>query len=108
MFGFVASSGANTANRDFGLGAEVAGRVAWSGSAFRSWAAASPTSVWTFTSWNWSSASQPFWLAYSWYDDIGTVHETRVGPRASISLGRRRQLGVTVPAVPAGGADDPD
>ena len=38
----------------------------------------------------------------------GTVHETRVGPRASVSLGRRRQLGVTLPAVPAGGADDPD
>jgi hypothetical protein len=108
VFGFVAASGANTANRDFGLAAEVAGGVAWDGSAFRSWAAAGPTSVWTFTSWDWSTATQPFWLAYAWYDDVGTVHETRVGPRASISLGRRRQLGVTVPAVPAGGADDPD
>jgi hypothetical protein len=50
VFGFVASSGANTANRDFGLAAEVAGGVAWNGSAFRSWAAASPTSVWTVQS----------------------------------------------------------
>ena len=57
VYGFVASSGANTANRDFGLAAEVAGGVAWDGSAFRSWAAASPTSVWAFTSWDWSTAS---------------------------------------------------
>ncbi len=108
VYGFAASSGANTANRDFGLAGEIAGGVAWDGSAFRGWAAAAPTSVWRFTSWDWSTATQPFWLAYSWYDDVGTVHETRVGPRASISLGRRRQLGVTVPAVPTGGADDPD
>ncbi len=108
VYGFLASSGANTPNRDFGLASEIAGGVAHDGSAFRGWAAAAPTSVWAFTSWDWSTATQPFWLAYSWYDDVGTVHETRVGPRASISLGRRRQLGVTLPAVPAGGADDPD
>jgi hypothetical protein len=108
VYGFVASTGANTANRDFGLAGEIAGGVAWDGSVFRGWAAAAPTSLWAFTSWDWSSASQPFWLAYAWYDDVGTVHETHVGPRASISLGRRRQLGVTVPTVPAGGADDPD
>lgn len=108
VYGFAASTGANTANRDFGLAGEVAGGVAWDGSAFRGWAAAAPTSVWAFTSWDWSSATQPFWLAHSWYDDVGAVHETRVGPRASIGLGRRRQLGVTLPAVPTGGADDPD
>jgi len=107
VYGFVASSGANTTNRDFGLAGEIAGGVAHDGTAFRGWAAAAPTSVWTFTTWDWSTATQPFWLAYSWYDDVGTVHETRVGPRASISLGRRRQLGVTLPAVPAGGAEDP-
>jgi hypothetical protein len=107
VYGFVASTGANTANRDFGLAGEVAGGVTHDGTAFRGWAAAAPTSVWTFTTWDWSTATQPFWLAYSWYDDVGTVHETRVGPRAGISLGRRRQLGVTLPSVPAGGADDP-
>jgi hypothetical protein len=106
-YGFVAATGANTANRDFGAAGEIAGGVAHDGTAFRGWAAAAPTSVWTFTTWDWSSATQPFWLAYSWYDDVGTVHETRVGPRASISLGRRRQLGVTLPSVPAGGAEDP-
>ena len=81
--------------------------MAWDGAAFRGWAAAAPTSVWTFTSWDWSSATQPFWLAYAWYDDVGTLHETRVGPRASISLGRRRQLAVTLPAIPTGGVEDP-
>ena len=108
VYGFVASTGANTANRDFGLAGEIAGGVAWDGTSFRGWASAAPTSVWAFTSWDWSTATQPFWLAYSWYDDVGTVHETRVGPRASVTLGRRRQLGVTLPSVPAGGADDPD
>jgi hypothetical protein len=107
VYGFLASTSANTANRDFGLAGEIAGGVAWDGSSFRGWAAAAPTSVWQFTTWDWSTATQPFWIAYSWYDHVGTVHETRVGPRASISLGRRRQLGVTLPAVPTGGAEDP-
>jgi hypothetical protein len=65
VYGFVASTGANAANRDFGLAGEIAGGVAHDATAFRGWTAAAPTSVWTFTTWDWSSATQPFWLAYS-------------------------------------------
>jgi len=97
-----------TANRDFGLAGEISGGVAFDGTAFRGWSASALTSVWTFTSWDWNSASQPFWVGYSWVDDVGTPHETLVSPRASISLGRRRQLTVTIPTIPTGGADDPD
>ena len=96
------------ANRFFGTTAETQGGVAHDGTSFRGYTPASASSLWQFTAWDWSTATLPFWLAYSWYDDVGTLHESRVGPRASISLGRRRQLGVTVPAVPTGGADDPD
>ncbi len=108
VHGFVASSGAHTANRDFGVAGEIAGGVAWDGTSFRGWAAANATSVWQFTSWDWSTATLAYWLAYTWLDDVGTAHETQVSPRASIALGRRRQLSVTVPAIPVGGVDDPD
>jgi len=60
--------------------------AAWptTGRRFRGWAAAAPTSVWTFTTWGLVSPPRSrSGLAYSWYDDVGTVHETRVGPRAT-------------------------
>jgi hypothetical protein len=61
------------------------------------------------STWTWTSASSIYWVAYSWYDSAGTPHETLVGPQASITMGRRKQLTVTTAALPgAGGADEPD
>jgi hypothetical protein len=61
------------------------------------------------STWTWTSASSVYWVGYTWYDSAGTTHETLVSPRASITMGRRKQLTVTVPPIPgAGGADDPN
>jgi hypothetical protein len=62
------------------------------------------------TTWTWTSASAKYWVAYSWYDSVATVHESQCGPRASITMGRRKRLTVTMPSLPVGGlgADDPD
>jgi hypothetical protein len=59
--------------------------------------------------WTWTTASSIYWVACSWYDSAGTVHETTVGPRGSITMGRRQQLTITFSPIPgAGGADDPN
>lgn len=62
------------------------------------------------STWTWTSASAKYWVGYSWYDSAGTTHETTVSPRGSITMGRRKQLTVTMqsPLPGAGGADDPD
>lgn len=60
------------------------------------------------TTWNWTSASSIYWIAYSWYDSVGTS-ETLVSPRTSITMGKRKRLLVTTPTEPgAGGSDEPD
>lgn len=101
---------AYTTNRSFGTSASVAGGVTHDGTIFRGYAAASPTKVWKFTDWDWTSASSVYWVGYSWYDSnaTGGTHETDCGPRASITMNRRSRLQVTTPAVPTGGTDDPD
>lgn len=60
------------------------------------------------STWTWTTVSPIYWVAYSWYDSAGTTHESLVGPRASITMGRRKIMVVTGAAVPVGGADDPD
>lgn len=61
------------------------------------------------SAWTWTTASPIYWVGYAWYDDVGTVHETMVGPRSSITMGRRKMLTITGQAIPgAGGADDPN
>jgi hypothetical protein len=63
-----------------------------------------------YSLWVWTTASSTYWVCYSWYDSnaTGGLHETQVGPRASIVMGRRQQLTMTSPALPgAGGVDDP-
>jgi hypothetical protein len=61
------------------------------------------------STWTWTTASSKYWVAYSWYDDVGTAHETEVGPRASITMGRRKKLTITAAALPGtGGVDDPN
>ena len=61
------------------------------------------------STWTWTTASALYWVCYAWYDSVGTVHESVVGPRTSITMSRRHQLTVTLPALPGtGGADDPN
>lgn len=61
------------------------------------------------STWTWTTASSTYWAGYTWYDDVGTVHESAISPRASIVMGRRKQIVITSPAIPgAGGADEPD
>jgi hypothetical protein len=60
------------------------------------------------STWTWTAASSTYWVAYTWYDGVGTAHETLVSPRASIVLKRRQQLVITTPPIPGGGgADEP-
>ncbi len=63
------------------------------------------------STWIWTSASSTYWVAYTWLDSNGSggTHETQVGPRGSIVMGRRQRLVMTAPAIPgAGGVDDPN
>ena len=61
--------------------------------------------------WVWTTVSSIYWVCYSWYDSnaSGGTHETQIGPRGSITMGRRQQLTMTSPTIAgAGGVDDPD
>jgi len=62
------------------------------------------------STWTWTTASSKYWVAYSWADShaTGGTHETEVGPMASITMGRRKQLTITGVAIPFGGTDDPN
>lgn len=63
------------------------------------------------STWTWTTASSIYWVAYSWYDSnaTGGTHESTVGPRASITMGRRQQLVITSQSIPgAGGTNDPN
>jgi hypothetical protein len=50
------------------------------------------------------------WVRYSWYDSVGTTHETQVGPGAGIALPNRATLVVTIPPIPRGsfGSEEPN
>lgn len=108
VYQFTPATGAVVANTDFPLSSPAQPRgLAWTGTAFVSQPYGA-TALTFHTSWTWTTASPVYWVAYSWYDDIGTVHETSISNRASIVMGRRMQLNVTTAAIPVGGADDPD
>jgi hypothetical protein len=67
------------------------------------------SSIAKHTTWTWTTASAIYWVAYSWYDTVGTTHQSQAGPRASITMGRRKKLLVTMAPMPgAGGVDDPN
>lgn len=105
------SAFSNTANRDFGATYATSG-LAHDGTQFRGWNTSNPTKVTTFSTWDWTTGGQVFWVGYSWYDsDAGGTgtHETTCGPRSSITMRRREKLTVTNASIPdAGGSDDPD
>lgn len=102
------STGAYVADNEFGSATSMLDGLAHDGTVFRGWVAANPTKVWKFTDWDWTTESALYWVGYSWYDSVATTHETRVGPRASITMRRRERLQVNNPAIPVGGGDDPD
>jgi hypothetical protein len=109
VYAFSAASGANVANRDFGLALEIGSGIVWDGAAFRGWSSSSSaTKIYTYTSWDWTTESPVYWAGYSWYDSIGTPHETAISPRQGITLGRRRQLTVSTPAIPGAATEPPD
>lgn len=62
------------------------------------------------STWVWTTASSIYWVCYTYYDSAGTVHETQISPRSSLTLSRRAQLVITAPgSLPGtGGADDPN
>lgn len=55
-----------------------------------------------------SVSSAMWWGEASFYDDVGTTHETKPGPVKSFTMKRRAKLLFTPPAIPDnGGVDDP-
>lgn len=82
----------------------------WDGTQFQmvAWTTTTTNAVSKHTNWTWTTASPIYWVAYAWYDITGTTHETDVGPRQSITMGRRKQLTVGNAAIPVGGVDTPD
>lgn len=54
----------------------------------------------------WTSGSAKWWSAFAWYDDVGTLHETNLGPIASITMKKRSKLRVSGVSVPIGAGDD--
>lgn len=59
---------------------------------------------------NQTTGSLKMWLAYTWYDSIGTTHETLPSPVASFTAKNRKQLNVSLPTIVPGegGTDEPD
>jgi hypothetical protein len=103
------STGAVVANADFPISFVGYAALYWDGTVFHSGSDSltAPT-IKDHTSWDWTTASAIYWVGYAWYDDAGTTHETVIGPRQSITMGRRQQLTVGNATIPTGGADDPD
>lgn len=98
----------NVSNRDFGQSTTMGDGLTHDGTQFRGWDTTSPTKMWKFSAWDWTSASAVYWVCYAWYDITGTTHETAVGPRSSITMRRRERLTVVNPTIPTGAGELPD
>lgn len=185
---FSGTTATQTADSDFGQSTTVGDGIAYDGTVFRGWDSASPTKLWTFTTWDWTTDSAIYWCAYAWYDDAATIvtggtaaaatnlvtkashglsigdkvqfttltggtglslatdyyviasgfttgvfkvsttsggsevditvdysavsfrtiYETAISPRTSLTLRRRERVTVQTPAIPTGGASDPN
>jgi hypothetical protein len=105
---FSGTTATQTSDRDFGSVASMSTGLTHDGTQFRGYSSSSPTKIWKFSNWDWTTASALYWVCYAWYDDAGTTHETAVSPRTSITMRRRERVQVQQPAIPTGGADDPD
>lgn len=107
---FSGTTATQTTSRDFGLSTTVSSGLTHDGTVFRGYNTSTPTSVWKFTAWDWTTASDVYWVGYSWYDSnaTGGTHETAAGPRASITMRRHERLQVQNANIPTGGTDDPN
>ena len=106
---YAVSTMAYVANTDWGLTSEMSSGITNGASGYGvGWSNSNPTKLYKYTAWVWTTESAVYWLCYTWYDITGTTHETGVSPRASVTMGRRRQLSVTTPAIPGGAAEPPD
>lgn len=55
-----------------------------------------------------TTGSVTTWLSYSWYDFLGTVHETALSPWTSYTFPNRSRMSITVPTIPVSALGDPD
>lgn len=107
IYEFNMSTGALVSNSDFALH-YLSDRYAffWDGSNF--WNG----DVDTLSKYTNLDGTNPMWFAYSWYDSVGTTHESDIGPKRQVTPAeyRRRKISVKTPTdLPGiGGADDPD
>jgi hypothetical protein len=116
----LASTGAIIANHDFPVTApsnDYPMSLVWDGTIFHDFIYDNPptqfplqAAYYNHSAWDWTVASNKYWVGYSLYDDVGTVHETALGPLASIVMDRRQTLSVTNANLLLGspGVDDPD
>lgn len=105
---FAGTVATQTANRDFGQSTTVGDGLTHDGTVFRGYDNATPTKLWKFSNWDFTTASSKLWVGYAWYDSVVTTHETTLGPRSSLTIRRRERVLVQQPAIPTGGAEDPN
>ena len=58
--------------------------------------------------WDPAVSSSTYWAKETFYDSVGTTHETMPGSAKSYTAKRRSNNFYTVPTIPTGGADDPN
>lgn len=107
------TSAYNGGGWDFGVSTELTyGLCGKSTTEPLAWGSASITKIWAYTQFDQSNGSdRAFWIGYSWYDSNagGTgTHETKVGPIWTGTIGRRRRVTITTPAIPTASAEPPD
>jgi microcystin-dependent protein len=110
VYAFSASTGNRVTGYDWGAGTDggAVDGVAHDGTNFRTLVLNSD--VYTHTGWKWDTGatSDQLWVAFTWYDSAGTVHETTLSPISNITMRQRAGLSVSWPLIPTGGADDAD
>lgn len=81
--------------------------LAWDGTNF--WIYSNDGKLYKMSTLTWTTESPTWWVANTWQDTVGTLHETNLGAKRSIVMKRRAKLKVTLPAIPgSGGAEEPN
>lgn len=69
------------------------------------------STIYKHTAMTWTAtADGNWWVPYTWYDSnaTGGNHESAMSPAANFTMKKRARFTITTPAIPVGGADDPD
>lgn len=69
------------------------------------------STIYKHTALTWiATADGNWWVPYTWYDSnaTGGNHESAMSPAANFTMKKRARFTITTPAIPVGGADDPD